>query len=91
MTLGVTGEGFDHKSEVAVRSEVICQEVESPDWDGLRGIVLNVSCSLKGFSMFCFYSTFRWLLLLLYLSGGASHPLAEILLIVLSFFKFYAV
>lgn len=39
MTLGVTGEGFDHKSEVAVRSEVICQEVESPDWDGLRGIV----------------------------------------------------
>lgn len=84
MTLGVTGEGFDHKSEVAVRSEVICQEVESPDWDGLRGIVGNVSCSLKGFSMFCFYSTFRWLLLLLYL----SHPLSEFLLIVLSFLKF---
>lgn len=39
MTPGVTGEGFDHRSEVAVRSKVICQEVESPDWDGLRGIV----------------------------------------------------
>lgn len=37
--LGVTGEGFDQKSEVAVGSQVICQEVESPDWDGLRGIV----------------------------------------------------
>lgn len=37
--LGVTGEGFDHKSEVAVRSEAICQEVENPDWDGLWGIV----------------------------------------------------
>lgn len=45
--LGVTGEGFDHKSEVAVRLKFICQEVESPDWDGLRGIVWNVSCSLK--------------------------------------------
>lgn len=37
--LGVTGEGFDHKSEVAVKSKVICQEVESPDWDGLWGNV----------------------------------------------------
>ena len=37
--LGVTGEGFDHKSEVAVRPKVICQEVESPDWDGLWRIV----------------------------------------------------
>lgn len=46
-TSGVTGESFDHKSEVAVRSKSICQEVESPDWDGLGGIVWNVSCSLE--------------------------------------------
>lgn len=37
--LEVTGDGFDHKSEVALRSEVICQEVKSPDWVGLWGIV----------------------------------------------------
>lgn len=37
--LGVTGEGFHYQSEVAGRSEFICQEVESPDWEGLRGIV----------------------------------------------------
>lgn len=45
--LGVTGAGFDLRSEVAVRSKVICQEVESLDWDCRRGIVWNVSCSLK--------------------------------------------
>lgn len=31
--------------EVAVGSKVICQEVQSPDWDGPLGIVWNVSFS----------------------------------------------
>lgn len=33
--------------EAAVRSKVICQEVQSPDWDGPLGIIRNVSFSLK--------------------------------------------